>query len=329
MNGPAVLVGDVGGTNARFAIARVGAGGQVALERIASVPVAGRNGLAAVLGEWAAAQGLEVRDVSERAVLALAGPTGADEIRFTNLGWTVRAADMRQAFGLADVRLVNDFAAQARAMPGLPAEAFETLIEGAADPGMPQAVLGPGTGLGLAILAPRGGDWIVIPGEGGHQAFAPCNARERAVLALAAEELGYVCFEHLVSGPGLARLHRIVKALDGHAPGPAADPAAIGAAAVAGSDPAAFEAARLLAEMAATFAGNAVLAAGAKGGCILAGGVSAALAPFFRSDGFRRRFVERGVQSRFMCDIPVRRALDPHAALRGAALFAPGAMEGA
>jgi glucokinase len=73
----------------------------------------------------------------------------------------------------------------------------------------------------------------------------------------------------------------------------------------------------------ATFAGNAILATGARGGFVIAGGVSEALAPFMRTTEFVARLLERGPISRYMDGIPVRRARNAFAALEGAAFFSP------
>jgi glucokinase len=256
------------------------------------------------------------------AVFALAGPTGADEVHFTNSSWVVSASATKARFGFQSVTLVNDFAAQARAVPSNNADAFEVLIEGEARPDAPIVVLGPGTGLGMALLVPNGQDWTVISTEGGHQAYAPCSERERQILEVVTEDLPYVSYENLVSGLGLDRLYKAIAKLEGRVARLKGGDE-IGPAAIAGDDPSAVEAVEVMIQSLATFAGNAILATGARGGCVIAGGVSEALAPFMRTSEFVARLLKRGPISGYLDGIPVRRARNAFAALEGAAFFAP------
>jgi glucokinase len=262
------------------------------------------------------------RTLPSSAVFALAGPTGADEVHFTNSSWVVSASATKARFGFQSVTLVNDFAAQARAVPSNNADAFEVLIEGEARPDAPIVVLGPGTGLGMALLVPNGQDWTVISTEGGHQAYAPCSERERQILEVVAEDLPYVSYENLVSGLGLDRLYKAIAKLEGRVARLKGGDE-IGPAAIAGDDPSAVEAVEVMIQSLATFAGNAILATGARGGCVIAGGVSEALAPFMRTSEFVARLLKRGPISGYLDGIPVRRARNAFAALEGAAFFAP------
>ena len=295
------------------------AGGHVELTDVARMPVATFSSLDDAVEAWRR----EGHDLPQTAVFALAGPTGADEVRFTNSDWVVSAARIKARFGFASVTLVNDFAAQARAVPANRPDEFETLIDGVAKPGAPIVVLGPGTGLGMAVLVPSGGDdWAVLPAEGGHQAYAPVSPRERQILDHIAKTQAYVSFENLVSGLGLDRLYHAIAELDGR-PARLKGGGEIGPAAIAGDDPCAIEAVEIMTLSLATFAGNAILATGALGGCVIAGGVAEALAPFLRTQAFRDRLLQRGPISPFLNAVPVRRARDSFAALEGAAFFAP------
>lgn len=313
-----ILVGDIGGTNVRLAIAHRG-GARVRLDHVGRKPVRDFPGLEEAVAAWQAETGLAPR----HAVFALAGPTGADEVRFVNSPWVVSASRLKARFGFETVTLVNDFAAQARAAPATPDADFETLLPGRPLAGAPVVVLGPGTGLGLAILIPRGDDWMVLPSEGGHQAFAPADARERQILDLLAETRPFVSFEDLCSGKGLDLLYATLAVLRDH-PGRLQGAPEIGRAAVAGDDPLAVEAAETLALILATFCGDAILACGARGGCVIAGGVAEALAPFLRAPAFGERLRQRGPSGDYLSGVPIRRARDAFAALAGAAFFAPG-----
>jgi glucokinase len=318
MSDQGVLVGDVGGTNVRLAVARINGDGHVDLAHVSRMPVAKFPSLGDAIEAWKAGG----QTLPETAVFALAGPTGADEVHFTNSDWVVSATGIKSRFGFTSVTLVNDFAAQARAVPANRPDEFETLIEGTAVDGAPMVVLGPGTGLGMAILIPDGADWRVIPAEAGHQAYGPCSARERQILDHVSKELPYVSYENLVSGLGLDRLYHAICALEGK-PSRLKGGEEIGPAAIAGDDICAVEAVEVMMLSLATFAGNAILSSGAKGGCVIAGGVAEALAPFIRTAAFKERLTSRGPISTYFDNIPVRRARDSFAALEGAAFFAP------
>jgi glucokinase len=313
-----ILVGDVGGTNARLAIARLKGSNQVELMDVARLPVLSFPTLNDAIEAWRS----EGRTLPSSAVFALAGPTGADEVHLTNSDWVVSASSTKARFGFESVTLVNDFAAQARAVPANAPDAFEVLIAGVARPGAPIVVLGPGTGLGMALLLPNQDDWQVLSTEGGHQAYAPGNAREREILAYVAQELSYVSFEHIVSGLGLDRLYKAIAALDGRVARLSGGDE-IGPSAIAGDDPSAVEAVEILIQSLATFAGNAILSSGALGGCVIAGGVAEALAPFLRTNAFQERLCNKGAMSSYLKGVPVLRARNAFAALEGAAFFAP------
>lgn len=333
-----LLVGDVGGTNARFALASVDASGAVKLDHVHPLPTRDHATFEDALAAW---ESLVPGPLPQRAVFALAGPSGADTIRMTNVKWTVSAQALQQRFGFGSVRLVNDFAAQARAMPVLPEASFSPVITGSGRPGAPVIVLGPGTGLGMSLLVPqRGGGWQVVPTEGGHQAFAPMDAAEQAVLDRLRGEGGidYVSFETLVSGPGLARIYWALCLEAGVAPTlferfGSSDLTAllpndlkaagglVGAAAVEQTDRIAIQAAELMVMALATFAGDAILSTGAQGGCVIAGGVADKQADLILKDTFRTRLTRKGPISAFFDGVPVRLARDTFAALVGAALM--------
>jgi glucokinase len=318
MSFPEVLVGDVGGTNVRLAVARQNENGHVDLSHVSRLPVATFPSLNDAIEAWKAGG----RTLPETAVFALAGPTGADEVKFTNSTWVVSASATKHRFGFKSVTLVNDFAAQARAVPANRPDEFETLIDGTPIAGAPMVVLGPGTGLGMAILVPDSDDWQVISTEAGHQAYAPCSPREREIFAHVAKTMPYVSYENLVSGLGLDRLYHAICALE-NKPARLKGGDEIGPSAIAGDDLCAVEAVEVMMLSLATFAGNAILSSGAKGGCVIAGGVAEALAPFMRTPSFKARLTKRGAISGYFDGIPVRRARDAFAALEGAAFFAP------
>src|SRR5688572_16978798 len=97
-----LLVGDVGGTNARFAIARW-VDGQPALEHHESFPASEHPTF--LDGVKAFIDGCAVKPTG--GVIAVAGPVTDGAIDLTNSTWRVSETEL-QTLGLNPVRLIND-----------------------------------------------------------------------------------------------------------------------------------------------------------------------------------------------------------------------------
>jgi len=147
-----------------------------------------------------------------RACFAVAGPVVNDQCKATNLPWVIDARALEAAAGIARVRLVNDFHAQALAVLELPPSDLRTIHAGASVGGGPVAILGAGTGLGEAFLVNAGDRYEVVPSEGGHVDFAPTSERQIDLLRYLRATLGgRVSYERVLSGSGLARLYEFLK----------------------------------------------------------------------------------------------------------------------
>ena len=167
-----ILIGDVGGTNARFAVVMDAdcEPGEPQIVQTASFETIDDAIRSAILDR------LAVRPRS--AVLAVAGPVDGDEIALTNCPWVVRPRAMFETLGLKDIVVLNDFEAQALAVVALGEEHMEKIGAGMPEPNAGRVVLGPGTGLGVAGLIHACGRWIPVPGEGGHMDIGPRTPRD-------------------------------------------------------------------------------------------------------------------------------------------------------
>ena len=147
-----VLLGDIGATNARFALLSNGALGPIEYFTVAQFPR-----FADVIKAFLDRDGRP--SAVRRAALAVAGPVDRDRCAITNCSWTIDARELRAAFDLRESALCNDFEAAALALPDLTAADLYPLGGGKSAAGAPMAVLGPGTGLGVAawslVLAAR------------------------------------------------------------------------------------------------------------------------------------------------------------------------------
>ena len=172
------LVGDIGGTNARFALTDLSAS-RANLQQVQSLRNADFASMQHAVEHYLSGTGA----TPTRAALAVACPVGSDEIRLTNRAWSFSRSELQARLGLDELRMINDFGAVAWAIPALQPEHLTTLHGDATVPLRgPITVLGPGTGLGVALLVGSGGHgWHAVETEGGHVSFAPIGDEERAI----------------------------------------------------------------------------------------------------------------------------------------------------
>ena len=199
------LIADIGGTHARFALA--GSDGRPYDEQ--KLLVADFPGPVEAARAYLA--GRKIRD----AVLAVATAVDSDWIALTNAPWAFSVAATREALGLNRLAVINDFTAQALAVPRLASEECTQIKAGQPRRGSAIAVIGPGTGLGVGGLLPIQDTWYPIPSEGGHVSLATHDEREAALLARLRRRFGHVSNERVLSGPGLINLATALAELDG------------------------------------------------------------------------------------------------------------------
>ena len=312
-----LLVGDVGGTNARFALARR-IEGQIVLDHHESFPA--HEHPTFLGGVKAYLDGCEVKPSG--GVLAVAGPVTGGAIDLTNSPWRV-SEDELATLGLKPVRLINDFEALAWGAPIVPEDQLASLggpVEGQHDAAI--AVLGPGTGFGVSALARDShGREIALPSEGGHACFAPGDAIEDEILRVLRRRYDRVSIERLVCGPGLLNMHRALAEIDGRK-SHVDDPAEITQAALKDPhSPCGATLARFCAILGAV-AGDVALTLGARGGIYIAGGIAPRILPFLKASPFRERFEHKGRFQPYMQAIPTKVILHKQAALLGAARVA-------
>ena len=293
------LVGDVGGTWARFGL--VGADG--AVHRAAVRACADHAGLAEALDAYLDGPARGVRP--RRAAISVACPVTGDQVSLTNHPWSFSVETLRRRFGFETLAVVNDFSAVARGVPHLGESDRLQIGGGRPAAGAAIAVLGPGTGLGVSGLVPAGGGWAVVEGEGGHATMAATGRREARILAEVAREFGHVSAERVLSGPGLVSLHDALRRLDGEEPlGPGPTAKDIVAQGAGQRSPRCGEVLDLAAQLLGTFAADVALTLGARGGVYIGGGLVPRYAHRFANSGFRRRFEDKGRFSDYLAAIP-------------------------
>src|SRR5262252_1403223 len=291
-----VLLGDIGATNARFALLTDGALGPVTWIEVARYPQ-----FADAVRDFLQAHPRKI--VINHALFAVAGPVEDERCILTNLSWIIDGREMRDQFDFGTVRIINDFEATALSLPHLQGKDLRTLGGWHASVAAPMAVLGPGSGLGVAGLLPHGQQWIVIASEGGHATLSASSRQEDEVLEHLRQRFGHVSAERALSGPGLENLYHAIAALDG-IDAPTRNAAEITHAALKGTCRTAQTSLNMFCAMLGGFAGNVALSYGARGGVYIAGGIAPRIVDYLAGSEFRQRFEQKGRFRSYLKAIP-------------------------
>jgi len=309
-----VLVCDTGGTNVRFAlVAEPGARlGDIVYLRTGDYP-----GLPEAIE--AAVPKLGVRPGSM--IACGAGPVVGRTLKLTNAPWVMDGPEAARRAGLAQGLLLNDFEAQALSLPTIPA-GWERRI-GPLEFGAhgPQVILGPGTGLGIAALVDADGRFTPVSSEACHIDFGPVHAEEFELWQHLERAHGRITSESVISGAGLARVHRARMMAQGHAD-PRDEPQAVTAAALAEPEGEAATSLRLYWRIVARFAGDMAVTFVATGGLTLAGGVLPRVVDFLDEGAFRQAFEAKAPVDGLARRIPTRLVMREDAVLVGMAAIA-------
>ncbi len=306
------LIGDIGGTNARFAVAENGT-----YRELKHVEVDRYPSLHDALSDY-----LSTLSSGERThltgALAIAGPVLGDKISMTNKAWSFSIEQLKRSLNLTSLVVVNDFAANARAIPHLPQPSLLTV-----GPAIPDAkgnigVIGPGTGLGVSALIPRGAEWTLVAGEGGHATLAASNDEEAAIIQMLRKRWNHVSAERVLSGAGLVNLYEALCALNGIEP-LMLTPADVTKHAMNKSDELSVKAFACFCEFLGGVAGDLALTVGALGGVYIAGGILLRFKDAFAASAFRQRFESKGRFAAMLEKIPTYLILEDSPALIGLA----------
>jgi glucokinase len=293
------LVGDVGGTNARFAwIAAPGA----PITDIDTLPASGYPSLLDAMRAYLARH----HEAAPRwCAIGIANPIVGDHVQMTNHHWSFSISQMQRDLGLERFLLINDFTALALALPVLSPDDLRPVGTGQPVAGAPLGLLGPGTGLGVSGLLPAGAGHRAIPlgGEGGHVTLAATNEREEAVIASLRRRFGHASAERAVSGQGIENLYRALCELAGEAPQDW-DAAEVTRRATTGGDARCAEVLDLFFAFLGTVAGNLALTLGARGGVYIGGGIVPRLGDAIQRSRFRENFESKGRLGVFVRPIP-------------------------
>lgn len=292
------LLGDIGGTNARWAWQGQA---RAPIEQVAVVACGAEQSLAESAQAYLRSRGLPT---PHSAGIGIATAVTGDVVRMTNHSWQFSIAELKAQLGLQRCLVINDFTALALSLPALRGDELRLLGGGQAVAGAPLALIGPGTGLGVSgVVRTPEGRALALSGEGGHATLAAADDEEAAVLALLRRRFGHVSAERALSGPGLVNLYEAVAQLAG-AQASSLNPADVTAAAMSRTDAHAVRAVQLFASFLGNMAGNLALTLGALGGVYVGGGIVPRLGERFDAALFRRRFEDKGRFGDYLAQVP-------------------------
>lgn len=311
-----IVVADIGGTHARFAIAEIIDGKVTLLRDIIKMKASEHASLQIA---WQAYGEQLGRALPKDGALAVAGPVGGEVIYFTNSSWLVRPALISEKLGLERYTLINDFAAVAHAVAQMGDDMFSPIC--GPQPTAPVAgittVVGPGTGLGVAHILRHDNGYHVTATEGGHIDFAPLDRIEDALLDHLRQAHRRVSVERIVAGPGLSVIYQVLASLEQQT-AQLLDDRQLWQLALSGDDSLAAAAFDHFCLSLGSVTGDIALAQGAAQ-VVMAGGLGQRIADRLPSSGFRERFVAKGRFQSMMEAIPVRQLNHDEPGLYGAA----------
>ncbi len=316
-----LLAGDVGGTKTFLALAQL-QDGRVQVLREARYDTASYLSLTPMLTDFLAGF------IPDAAGFGLACPVTARRAKLTNREFWIDADEIAQQLGIAQVRLINDFAAVAYGLDLLQTEDLAVLQEGKPQRDAPRVLLGAGTGLGVALLAWCGSQYQILSSEGGHMDFAPVNPAQADLLKFLSAHYAHVSYERILSGAGLHAIFDYLSSV--HSPAPALlhqmaegdASAVISQAALQGSDVMAVQALTLFIQIYAQFAGNLALLTQSEGGVYLAGGIAPKIITRLRQPDFMESFLAKGRYRDWLSRLPIYVVMNPKVGLLGALLAA-------
>ena len=294
------LLGDVGGTNARFGWqSRKGA----ALEHIHVLPCADYADIALAIEAYLVRAGVSA---PAAACIGIANPVTGDHISMTNHHWSFSIQALQQRLSLQKLKVINDFTALALALLSLPAEQRTQL--GGQTPCAHSAIalIGPGTGLGVSGLIPHGDTgWSAISGEGGHITLAAQTTLEFQVIEHIRQQYGHVSAERVLCGQGLVDLHLALATVQHQVAAADLTPVDIVHRALNDKDTVCLQTLDIFAGFLGSVAGDLALTLGARGGVYVGGGIVPRLMGWFEHSSFRARFEAKGRFASYLQKIPV------------------------
>lgn len=307
-----LIVADIGGTNARFALSSQG---DPSLRHVTYLRCADFESFHDAFESFLARLPVDEQDANHELSLSVAGPVNDRIVKVSNNPWQFRKDHLLERLRLDRLLVINDFTAQALAQYEGTDGSRSQLLDGVEDTGAPLLVIGPGTGLGVSALIPGAQGPLPVEGEGGNIRFAPRTEAERDLDEYMRQHSDHVVVEHFVSGPGLENIYGFLADAAGTEP---VLPAERICAAALQDKGVCRDAVHMMIGILGAVMADHVLTMGCWGGAVIAGGIMPRLQSLINSSPLKQRFRSAGEMSHILGNVPVWLSTDPHAGLKGA-----------
>ncbi|MCJ2011072.1 glucokinase [Methylobacterium sp. J-076] len=295
-----VLIGDIGGTNARFGLVTERGGTPQPLSHEATADHADPSHAI----RTSLAEGGERLPPPRSMILAIAGRVDGPEIQLTNAHWKVSGERIAGDFGLSSTVIVNDYVPVAAGAAEIEPHSLTPIGHCPAVSGGARVVLGPGTGFGAAALVPYAAHLAIVSTEAGHTDIGPSDEFEEKVWRALERVEDRITVETVLSGPGLARLHAAVAHVRTGRSHDKIEPAAVTEAGLNASDPHAAEALALFSRILGRVCGDLALTFLATSGVYIGGGIAPRIVKVLEESGFRKAFERKAPFATMMRGIP-------------------------
>ena len=293
------MVGDIGGTNARFALV---APGKSELMSIKTLQCTKFETVQEAINSYISS----INDAEIiSACIASAGTTHLDIFKPANNDWVINKSNVSSALNDIQVNWINDFSAQALATTTLKDNDVIVINQGAVQPERVRLVIGPGTGLGTCGLINSSSGWVPLPAQGGHSDFAPNSSLEIEIWTLLQKQFGHVAVERILSGPGIVNLYKALCQINGKEV-LFNSPSEITSAAIkVNPDSMSKETLHLFCRIFGSVTGSIALSTGCLGGIYITSDLVRNFLDFFIDSDFLKSFEDKGRLKYYMTDIPI------------------------
>ena len=307
------LIGDIGATNARLAIVKIGT---VELEHIRYLPCTDYKNLQSAISFYLT----EFPDIEiNSACFAIAGAIHTEIFKLANNDWEVDKGDVVSALNNINVTWLNDFTAQAIATTILSDDDIVVINQGSIQNNRARLAIGPGTGLGVCGLVPTLNGWVPAMGEGGHVDFAPNSKLQFELMQILQKRFGHVSVERILSRPGIVNLYKALATISQEKAIYDTPAQITNAANDENPDQLCYETLQVFCQVFGSVAGSAALNFGSLGGVYITGGVIRNFFELFINSDFLKNFTDKGRLDEYMQSIPVYFSEARYMGLLGAA----------
>ena len=207
-----IMIGDIGGTNARFSLRKINKTDKAERKTVKEQQLSTK---AYPTFEACVKDFLKEYEGSPEyptiICMGIAGPTKEKEVKITNADWPKFDVEaVHKSLNVKHFKLLNDFEANGYGVLAMDEHSYTKVNNAPIQVGAPKVLIGAGTGLGECVLtkSPESPYYDIFPCEGGHTDFPARNYLEFGYMDYIKNELKLdrVSVERCVAGPAFPSL---------------------------------------------------------------------------------------------------------------------------